>query len=106
MFYLEDPVLMLTLTQWMFVLGHAVLSAACSFLTIQAGHYVPGPSISVVFSFEVMTMLVAQYTIMHSLMPGNYNWIEVAGCIIITLGASIPSIVDILVHRAKANELP
>ena len=51
-------------------------------------------------------MLIAQYTIMHSIMPGNYNWIEVVGCLIITLGAGIPSTLDLLAYRAKADQLP
>ena len=106
MFYLEDPVYVLDLNQFMFALGHGLLSAATSFLNIYASSIVPGPSLSIVYSLDVVTALISQYTIMHSIKPGNYNWIEVLGCIIIVFGASIPGVIDILAHKAKANELP
>ena len=89
----------------MFVLGHSLLSAVASFLAIYATSVIPGPSLSIVYSFEVVTMLASQYTIMHSIKPGNYNWIEVFGCIIVVFGAIIPGVMDILAHKAKANEL-
>ena len=106
MFYLEGPVYVLDFKQFLLVLGHSATSAVESFLAIYAGSIIPGPSFSILVSFEVVTMLVSQYTLMHSIKPGNYNWIEVLGCVIIVFGASVPGVVDLLSYRAKANELP
>ena len=46
-------------------------------------------------------MLVAQYTVLSSILPGHRNWMEVVGVVLVLIGCSMSSILKIIGFRGK-----
>ena len=53
-------------------------------------------------STQVVFMLIAQYTVLSSILPGHRNWMEVVGVIVALLGSSLSSLLEILADTKLA----
>ena len=54
-----------------------------------------GNAASIIETSSIIAMLAAQYTILKDIHPGHRNWIEVLGVLLVLLGATISSVVEI-----------
>ena len=54
-----------------------------------------GNTANIISTSSIIAMLVAQYTILKDIHPGHRNWIEVLGVFLVSLGATISSVVEI-----------
>ena len=105
-FYLEDFVITLMLKQLLLVLGHSVASVVSFFTTMYTCQMIGGIRASLVFSLQMVVMLILQYTLMSSIMPGHHNWIEVLGAFIILFGVALQPAHDIVQNYHQADSLP
>ena len=105
-FYLEDFVIELTVKQFLLVLGHSTASAVAFFTTMYACQIIGGIRASLVFSLQIVVMLVLQYSLMKSIMPGHQNWVEVLGAGIILFGVVLQPANDVIQNNHQANSLP
>ena len=46
-------------------------------------------------------MLIAEYTVLSSILPGHQNWIEGVGVVLVLIGCWTPSIVEIIASTGK-----
>ena len=46
-------------------------------------------------------MLIAQYTVLSPILPGHRNWMEVVGVVLVLIGCSMSSILEIIGLREK-----
>ena len=91
---LETPVLPSNWYDALMVTTHSVSAAAVYPLYIIAPKYISGNTYSLIFTTEVVFMLISQYTVLSSILPGHRNWMEVVGVILVLLGCSMSSIMD------------
>ena len=68
---------------------------------IYALRYVSGNTINIMYSTSVVLVLVPQYTVLSSIHPGHRNWMEVLGVVLVLLGASFGSVLEIYSNRLK-----
>ena len=64
-------------------------------LTMYAAKYISGSTINIIFSLTVVIFLLSQYTVLSSILPGHKNWIEVTGVILVLLGSTMESILEL-----------
>ena len=57
--------------------------------------YISGNTCNIIFSMNVVLMLIAQYTILSSILPGKRNWIEVLGVVLVLSGSTLTSVMEI-----------
>ena len=64
-------------------------------LTMYDAKYISGSTINIIFSLTVVTFLISQYTVLSSMLHGHKNWIEVTGVILVLLGSTMESILEV-----------
>ena len=96
MLIVEDPVLPRNWIEFGFVAGHCLTYVLTIPATMYATRYVSGNTMNIVMSTTVVFMLVSQYTVLSSIHPGNRNWIEVLGVVLVLMGASLGSMWELL----------
>ena len=74
---------------------HSLSYAAFWPLYIYAPKYISGNTVTAIVSTEVVFMLVSQYTVLSSILPGHRNCMEVVGVVLVLLGSSLSSILEI-----------
>ena len=57
--------------------------------------YISGNAMNVIFSTSVVLFLVAQYTVLSSIQPGNQNWMEVLGVFLVLFAACVTPVIEI-----------
>ena len=63
-----------------------------------------GNTANIILSSSIIAMLAAQYTILKDIHPGHRNWIEVFGVLLVLLGATISSVVEICQGYKRLND--
>ena len=51
-------------------------------------------------------MLILQYTLMSSIMPGHHNWLEIFGAIVLLFAITLQPTLDVVRSYFKADILP
>ena len=95
MLILETPTLP---TNWMdvfYIVIHTLAYTMLWPLYIYVFQYISGNTFNIIWSTSTVFMLLAQYTILSSILPGHRNWMEVFGVLLVTIGASLGSILNI-----------
>ncbi len=59
--------------------------------TLYSLQHISGSTFSVIYSTAVVFLLIPQYTILSSILPGNKNWIEVVGVVVVLIGSCLAS---------------
>ena len=95
MLILETPVLPSSWFDVAMLIVHCLSYAAIWPLYIYAPKYVSGNTVTAIVSTEVIFMLIAQYTVLSSILPGHRNWIKVIGVVLVLLGSSLSSLLEI-----------
>ncbi len=78
------------------VLVHSVTLMISCLSSVYASHRISGNIFNVIFSTSVVILLLPQYTVLSSIHPGNRNWMEVVGVVLVMLGASLGTITEFL----------
>ena len=63
--------------------------------------HLSGTMVAILYSTTVAFMLVPQYTVLSSILPGHRNWIEVTGVICVVLGTILKSVFELLIGRQE-----
>ena len=96
MLALETPVLPNNWFDATMVTIHSVECAVLWRLYIYAPRYISGNTLTLILTSDVVVMLIFQYTVLSSIHPGHRNWIEVVGVILVLLGCSVSSLLELL----------
>ena len=99
MFIIETPVLPSNWFDLSMVIIHSATCAAIWPLGFYGSTIVTGNTFSLILSTQVVFMLIAQYTVLSSISPGQRNWMEVVGVIFVLLGSSLSSVLETLANR-------
>ena len=91
----ERPALPKTWPQLLFLLGHCCTYVIIWSTTIMAAMHISGNTISAIYSSSAVLMLVPQYTVLSSIHPGNRNWMEVVGAVLVVLGSCLGSLIEL-----------
>ena len=92
----ETPVLARNWMDVLYICGHSFGYAIIWTTSVLAALYISGNTINIVFSTTAVLMLLPQYTVLSSIHPGHRNWIEVVGVVLVLLGSSLGSILELL----------
>ena len=80
------------------------ISAACLWpIYFTTPKYISGPLFAVMCTTEVVIMLIPQYTVLSSILPGHRNWMEVVGVILVMLGCSMSSLVEMFTPKENGT---
>ena len=96
MFIIETPVLPSNWFDISMVTIHSVTCAAIQPLVIYGSSTVHGNTVTIIASTAVVFMLISQYTVLSAILPGHRNWVEVVGVVLVLLGSSLTSVLEIL----------
>ena len=103
MFALETPVLPSNVFDTVMVTMHSFLCAGVWPLCIIAPKYISGNTFTLIISTDVVFMLISQYTVLSSILPGHRNWIEGVGVVLVLIGCSMSTIMEMVKDRAWNN---
>ena len=90
----EDLVLPENWEQVLLVAGHSVTFVFHWPLYAYAAKYLSGNTVNLIQSTSVVFMLIAQYTVLSSVLPGHRNWIEVLGVGLVLTGSVAKSLLE------------
>ncbi len=83
----------LSWSDWLLVFGHS----ACFGLVLPTYTYscsvVPGMLNAFVACTSTIYLVVAQYTFLSHVHPGNHNWIEILGVVLVIISSTVPPVV-------------
>ena len=96
MFIIETPVLPSKWFDIAMVIIHGATCAVIWHLVIYGSGIITGNTVTVIMSTKSVFMLISQYTVLSSILPGHRNWMEVMGVIFVLLGSSMSAILEIL----------
>ena len=90
----ERPVLRSSMLEIVLIILHVTPNIVMWPTTMYATQYISGNTFNIVFSTSVVFMLVLQYTLLSSILPGNRKWIEVVGVVLVLLGSAMASALE------------
>ena len=64
-----------------------------------------GNTANIISTSSIIAMLAAQYTILKDIHPGHRNWIEVLGVFLVSLGATISSVLEIYRNYKSSDKV-
>ena len=96
MFIIETPVLPSNWFDVTMVIIHSLSYAGIWPLYIYGPNHISGNTITRIMSTQVAFMLIAQYTVLSSILPGHKNWMEVLGIILVLVGSGASSVFEML----------
>ena len=82
---------------------HSATCAAIWPLSIYQTKTIAGNTATLILSTQVVFMLIAQYTVLSSILPGHRNWMEVVGVVLVLLGSSFSYLLEILADTKLAS---
>ncbi len=96
---MEEINFKLSWSDWLLVLGHSSTFAFSMTFYMYACAAIPGIIGTLIGCTSTVYVVVAQYTVLSSVLPGNHNWVEILGVILVLISSVVPSIVK--VRRGK-----
>ena len=82
--------------QCLFVFIHCVTFVFTWPLSMYAIRYISGNTINIVYSTTVVFMLIFQYTVLSSILPGKRNWMEGIGVALVVVSCALGSVVEMI----------
>ena len=101
MLLLETPVLPNTWYDIMLIAFHCVSYLAMWSLYMFVVKYTSGNTFNIISNSMAVLMLVTQYTVLSSVLPGHRNWVEIVGVVLVLLGATLCSLLEL--YRSKSK---
>ena len=83
---------------------HSFSDAGIWPLYIYGPNHISGNTVTAIMSTQVAFMLIAQYTVLSSILPGHRNWMEVVGVILVLVGSGASSFFEMFKNNKKDNE--
>ena len=90
----EHPVLPGSWYSFFLVSIHCLAFVAGWPLRLYAVERISGNTVNIICSTSVVFMLISQYTVLSSIHPGHRNWIEVVGVVLVLVGSTLGSLVE------------
>ena len=78
----------------LFVFGHCSSFVIGWISALYAVQCISGNVINFITSTSVVLLLIPQYTVLSSVLPGHRNWMEVVGVVLILLGSVMGSVIE------------
>ena len=100
---METPVLPGNVFDTVMVTMHSLLCAGVWPLCIIAPKYISGNTFTLIISTDVVFMLISQYTVLSSILPGHRNCIEGVGVVLVLIGCSMSTIMEMVKDRGWNN---
>ena len=91
----ETPTFIQNLEEFAYLMGHCVTYGVIWLSTVLSSKYISGNAVNIFFSCIVVLMLIPQYTVLSSIYPGNRNWIEVFGVVLVLVGSCLGSLFEL-----------
>ncbi len=91
-FLFENFTLELGWQDWILIMGHSATYIAIMLLYLYACALVPS-LVALIGSTSTVYALIAQYTILSGIHPGNRNWMEIIGVALVIITSVVPSVV-------------
>ena len=82
--------------QCLFVFIHCITFVFTWPLSMYAIKYISGNTINIVYSTTVVFMLIFQYTVLSSILPGKRNWMEGIGVALVVVSCALGSVVEMI----------
>ena len=93
-------------TDWLLVFGHTASFGILLLSYMYACSVVAGTLNALVACTSTVYITIAQYTFMSGIQPGNHNWIEILGVVLVMISSTLPSVVKASKKsRANSEEL-
>ena len=96
MLLMETPVLPRDWFDTVMIIVHSCTCPGLFALYIYGPKYISGNTFTLILTTDVISMLIVQYTVLSSILPGHRNWMEVVGVIFVLLGCSMSAIIEII----------
>ncbi len=95
---------LLSWTDCIFVLGHCGTFTCLLLLQMYVSSVIPGVIFTLIGTTSVMYSLIAQYTFLSGIQPGNHNWMEILGIVFIIFSVSFPSVIKVMKQKHKEQD--
>ena len=95
MLILETPTLPNNWMDVFYIFIHTVSYTLLWPLYIYVFQYISANTMNIIWSTSTIFFLLAQYTILSAILPGHRNWMEVVGVLLVTIGSSLGSVLNI-----------
>ena len=95
MLIFETPTLPNNWVDFLLLLGHCCTYVIILVSMLLSSMYISGNTVTILFSTSAVLCLIPQYTVLSSVYPGNRNWTEVVGAVIVVLGSSLGSALEL-----------
>ena len=82
--------------QWLLIILHCLPFVLPWPLVMYALQCISGNTVNILYTTIVVMMLIPQYTILSTILPGNRNWIEVTGIVLVLMGSSLGSVWELI----------
>ena len=104
MFIVETSVLPSNWFDTAMVAMHGLTYAGIWPLYIYIPKYFSGNTLTAIMSTQIAFMLIAQYTVLSSILPGHRNLMEVMGVILVLVGSGASSVFEMFKHKKENND--
>ena len=95
MFIVETPVLPSNWYDTIMISLHCFSYVFIWPLYLLSMKYISGNTFVLISSTIVVFMLVAQYTVLSSILPGHRNWMEVLGVVMVLVGSTLEALTEL-----------
>ena len=96
MFIWENPMLPSNWFDTMLVSLHSFAYVFIWPLYLYSVKHISGNTFVLISCTTIVILLGAQYTVLSSILPGNRNWMELVGVVLVLVGSTLVSIVEML----------
>ncbi len=91
-FFVESPVWPKSTFDTVASIVHSLASACIWLCWGYSLQCISGTTFNIIYSTSVVLLLISQYTILSSILPGQRNWMEVVGVFIVLIGSVLASV--------------
>ncbi len=100
---IEEINLNISWSDWLLVFGHAAGFGLVLIFYMYACSILPGILNALIACTSNVYLVIAQYTFLSSIHPGNRNVIEILGVVLVIISSTVPSVIK---AKEKSNNEP
>ena len=106
MLMFERPLLPENWYQFFLICIHCLAYVLIWIFMMFALAFTSANAVNLTLSITVVLMLVSQYTVLSSILPGHRNWIEVVGVVLVLLGSAMVSALELWNSKQQDKTVP
>ncbi len=76
---------------WLYILGHSGSFGLLLPIYLYACSALAGTLITIIGTTSTVYVVIAQYTFLSGIHPGNHNWIEILGIVVVLVSSMVPA---------------